>query len=103
MSKSKGNAVFPEEMINKYGADAIRFYFFTVNQPWEGKRFDEKDLRKTYNRFILTVENLLNFLLLYTKKSKASSTEIKNILDRWILSKTENLKKDVDQLYQIMM
>ncbi len=98
MSKSKGNAVFPEEMINKYGADAIRFYFFTVNQPWEGKRFDEKDLRKTYNRFILTVENLLNFLLLYTKKSKASSTEIKNILDRWILSKMENLKKDVDQL-----
>ena len=101
MSKSRGNAVFPEEMIQKYGADTIRFYFFTINQPWESKKFDEKDLRKTYNRFILTIENLLNFLLTYTntktKKLKTVSLK-KEILDNWILSKIENLKKEIDDL-----
>lgn len=97
MSKSKGNVVWPKEMIEKYGADAIRFYFFTINQPWESKRFDENDLRKTYNRFILTTENLINFFLLYSKKKKIALPESKSVLNQWILSRTENLKKDVDK------
>jgi len=96
MSKSKGNAVWPGELIQKYGADTIRFYFYTVNQPWESKRFDENDLRKTYNRFILTVENILNFFLVYSKKAKKTTKSKNNILDEWILSKTENFKKEVD-------
>src|SRR3989338_10023667 len=60
MSKSTGNVVDPMEMIQKYGADAVRWYMYTVNQPGDSKRFDEKDLadivRKVFN-MLLNVEN----------------------------------------------
>src|SRR3990172_9971218 len=57
MSKSKGNIVNPWEMIEKYGADAIRWYFYTANAPGDAKRFDERDLSNKLRGFIGTFWN----------------------------------------------
>jgi len=100
MSKSKGNVVDPWEMIEKYGADALRWYSFTVNQPWDPKLFDEKDLDQRFKKFVMTFWNCYTFWKTYSKGLKVSSsltqkmTESKNILDKWILSKLNRLIKN---------
>jgi isoleucyl-tRNA synthetase len=93
MSKSKGNIVNPWDVIDKYGADSTRWYFYTVNQPGESKTFIEKDLDSVFKRFILTLWN--NFIFFNTYKDKLvfedKTFKSKNILDQWILSKFNNL------------
>jgi len=107
MSKSKGNVVDPWNMIEKYGADALRWYSFTVNQPWDPKLFDEKDLDQGLKKFIMTFWNCYTFWNTYSKGLKFSSSSIKkaieskNVLDRWILSKlnrlVQNTTEDLDK------
>lgn len=89
MSKSKGNVVDPWEMINKYGVDLVRWYFYTVNPPGEPKRFDEAELVKVRNQFHNLVFNSYVFLKTYGNSKNAStvSAKSKNILDQWILSR----------------
>ena len=88
MSKSKGNVVDPWQMIEKYGADVIRWYFYSVNSPGEPKRFDEGDLTKTLRRFFLTCLNVCIFYDTYADKSAdVFRVPITNPLDRWILSR----------------
>lgn len=97
MSKSKGNVVDPWQMIQKYGGDVVRWYFYTVNAPGEPKRFDENDLRKTLNKLFLLAYNSFVF---YNTYGKAKTKPIK-VLDEWILARlnetikavTENLEK----------
>ncbi len=90
MSKSKGNVVEPFTVIDKYGADAVRWYFYTVNPPGETKNFDEQELQKTFRQFHLILWNSLVFWKTYAlKKSdlKFKISDPKNLLDKWILAR----------------
>ena len=94
MSKSKGNVIDPWKMIDAYGADAIRWYFYTVNPPAEPKRFDEVDLQKSSRKFLSTLYNSFVFLCTYGNKSNTEediSTPSLHVLDRWILSRLESV------------
>jgi len=90
MSKSKGNVVDPWTIVEKYGADATRWYFFTINQPGEPKLFSEKDVQETLRNFVLTFWNCFSFYQTYAIKKKVSKKS-KNVLDRWILSRLNSL------------
>ena len=95
MSKSKGNAVNPWEMIEKYGVDTLRWYFYSINAPGEPKRFDEKDIATKLRGFLMTFWN--SFVLFDTyvdtlKIGKASSTYM---LDRWLGVRLDALTKEV--------
>jgi len=96
MSKSKGNVVEPFEIMEKYGADAPRWYFYIVNPSGEPKRFDEDKLKTFFQRFILTYLNVFNFFNLYLKKPKKIIFS-KKFLDSWILSRIETTKQKVTQ------
>ncbi len=99
MSKSKGNVVDPWLMLKKYGADAVRWYFITINQPSEPKLFSEKDIKERLNKFVMTLWNSYAFLALYCPKKvleskfQISKSQISNLtlLDRWILSRLHKL------------
>lgn len=84
MSKSKGNIVDPWQTVEKYGADVVRWYFFTVNDPGDPKRFDEADLLKTYRRFHLLFYNSFVFLETYTKGKNIAAARKYSLLDEWI-------------------
>ena len=90
MSKSKGNVVDPWYIIEKYGADAVRWYFYTVNQPGDPKLFAEKDIDQSLKKFILILWNCFTFYQTY-KKTKNKKQKTKNILDRWIISELNEL------------
>ncbi len=94
MSKSKGNVIEPFEVMEKYGADAVRWYFYIINPSWEPKRFDENELKTFFKRFVLTYLNVFNFFNLYSKKPKKIVFS-KNFLDLWILSRIETTKQEV--------
>jgi isoleucyl-tRNA synthetase len=95
MSKSKGNVVDPWYIIQKYGVETTRWYFFTINQPGDPKLFSEKDVGEALKRFILTFWNCYLFFETYGKKKEIVSSKSKNILDKWIVSRLENLVKKV--------
>ncbi|MFC1630043.1 isoleucine--tRNA ligase, partial [Patescibacteria group bacterium] len=98
MSKSKGNIVWPKDVIEKYGADSARFYFYTTNQVAEPKRFDFKDVETVYRKFLGTLNNCQMFLLTYLPENfKQKKTKPSHILDKWILSRLENTKDQVNQ------
>lgn len=84
MSKSKGNIVNPWEMIEKYGADVVRWYFYTINPPGEPKRFDENDLLKISRQFVSLLYNSAVFYFTYGSKKVKPAFNSTNILDKWI-------------------
>ena len=90
MSKSKGNIVSHWDMINKYGIDSVRWYFYTVNQPGEPKLFNEKDIDSALKRFLIILWNCFVFLETYKPKSRMK-IKSRNLLDKWIISKLNNL------------
>jgi len=107
MSKSLGNIVDPWEMMHKYGADTLRLWMYSVNQPGDAKSFDEKVVSELHNKFFNLLYNVLAFYELYRDKSLeenfSSSTtkmESKNVLDKWIIARlnelTENTTKQLD-------
>lgn len=94
MSKSKGNVVDPFYLAKKYGADAIRWYFFTVNQPWDPKLFSEKDVFESLRKFIFTLWNCYAFYENYVPRNFLFSKKLLKpnfCLNRWILSRLNNL------------
>jgi len=101
MSKAKGNVVEPEAIINKYGADALRWYFFTSSPPGNVRRFAEKSVAEVTRRFLLTLWNVYSFFITYanidhfTPSSEGASLEPSE-LDRWIISELNQLIADVD-------
>jgi len=102
MSKSKGNIVSPWDMVAKYGADSVRWYFYTVNQPGEPKLFAEKDLADALRRFIMILWNCYAFFVTYVPKkefpiSNFQFSKPKNILDKWIISKLNGLIEQVTE------
>lgn len=97
MSKSKGNVVDPWLMVEKYGADSLRWYLYTVNQPSDPKLFIEKDIDKALKKFIMTFWNCYIFLQTYKSKNlnfDVKSLELKNPLDKWILSRLNSVIKE---------
>jgi len=103
MSKSKGNVVNPFDMIQKYGIDTLRWYFYSINSPGEPKRFDEKDLLLKQRSFLGTWWNSFVLFDTYVGKVKSqkakgkSAGKKKHVLDRWILEKTNQLVSDVTE------
>ncbi len=101
MSKAKGNVVEPGVIINKYGADALRWYFFTASPPGNVRRFSEKLVSEVTRRFLLTLWNVYSFFVTYanidqfTPGSGGASIEPSE-LDRWIISELNQLIADVD-------
>ena len=95
MSKSKGNVVNPWGMIEKYGADSVRWYFYTLNQPWDYKNFDEPDLQKSYRKFVSTLANTLEFHKIYRSSRSNKPYKTYNFLDKWILSRLNSVILDV--------
>ncbi len=99
MSKSKGNVVDPFEAMDKYGADVIRYYLFTVNQPGEAKRFDEKAVDEVTKKVFLILWNVLTYYKMYAGEGAAfvdkALASPKHELDAWILSETSRLVASV--------
>ncbi|TSC69526.1 MAG: isoleucyl-tRNA synthetase [Parcubacteria group bacterium Gr01-1014_66] len=96
MSKSKGNVVDPWEMIGKYGADALRWYMYTINAPGEAKRFDETDVVQRLRGFLQTWWNCFVFFDTYVEKiSGKPSFERKergmNVLDKWVVIRLQEV------------
>jgi len=95
MSKSKGNVVDPWEICNKFGADSLRWYLYTVNQAGEPKRFNIKDVIDKNRRIFGTLLNSFIFFETYKGKDfKPKKIKSNNVLDKWIISKF-NLLNDL--------
>lgn len=103
MSKSKGNAVDPFETIEKYSADATRWYMITNAQPWDNLKFDTEGIAEVQRKFFGTLHNTYAFFSLYANIDKFTYAEAeipvdeRPELDRWILSLLNSLVKDVDE------
>ncbi|MFH0928492.1 MAG: isoleucine--tRNA ligase [bacterium] len=98
MSKSKGNVVKPEDVIKKYGADAVRMFFYTVNQPGDVKRFDEKDLDGIVKKVFMILWNVVLFRKMYGSEKVGSGewgVGSENLLDKWVLAETATLIEKV--------
>jgi isoleucyl-tRNA synthetase len=92
MSKSMGNAVEPWEVIDRFGADALRWYFFTSKQPWDGYRFSMETIEEAVRQFLLQLWNTYGFYVLYANANgidrRAAAAAAPAIeLDRWALSR----------------
>jgi len=94
MSKSKGNAVEPWAVIEKYGTDAIRWFFFTVNAPGDSVRFNEEEVLLKLRGALSTLWNSLVLFDTYVDKIqdfKLEAQTSKNVLDQWIVAKLDEL------------
>jgi isoleucyl-tRNA synthetase len=104
MSKSKGNVVDPFEAVNKMGADAIRHYFFTLNQPGEYKRFDEKGVEEVTKKVFMILWNVLSFHQMYAAEvghgDYRQAPAPKHVLDEWVLSELTALTSKVGKGFQ---
>jgi isoleucyl-tRNA synthetase len=101
MSKSKGNAVYPRGLIDKYGADALRWHLYTASPPGNARRFEEKQVLEVTRRFLMTLWNVYSFFVMYAnidqyKPGMNTNGSLISELDRWILSELNQLIKDVD-------
>jgi len=97
MSKSKGNIVQSSEIIDNFGVDVARWYFYTINQAGDPKRFDLKDVKDIYNRFFGTLYNTFVFYKTYVEKNfkPRKNFKPKNILDRWIFSLLNSVNLEI--------
>ncbi len=106
MSKRLGNAVDPFEMLDKYGADAIRWYMMTNAQPWDNLKFDEAGVDEVRRKFFGTLYNSYSFFALYANvdgfepdKKYEAKAELSE-LDCWIISLMNTLVADVRAAYE---
>ena len=102
MSKSKGNAVDPFEALEKYGADAIRWYFYINSAPWLPNRFHGKAVTEGQRKFMGTLWNTYAFFVLYANIDEFDVTKYTleydklSVMDKWLLSKMNTMVKSVD-------
>ncbi len=100
MSKSRGNIIEPFYILEKYGSDSLRWFFYTVNAPGDSKRMGEKDVQESLRKFILILWNVYSFFITYANIDRwvpQKLAESDEILDKWVLSYFNKLTKDVAQ------
>ena len=103
MSKSKGNAVDPFEALEKFGADAIRWYFYTNSAPWLPNRFHDKAVTEGQRKFMGTLWNTYAFYVLYANIDEFDPTKYDiskcslTVMDKWLLSKLNSMVGTVDE------
>ena len=103
MSKHLGNVVDPFEMLDKFGADALRWYFYTTSAPWLPSRFSEEAVQEGQRKFLATLQNTYAFFAMYAQidgfdpvAHPLEKVEL-SLMDRWILSKLNTLIAEVDE------
>ena len=107
MSKHKGNVVDPWSVLDKQGADAVRWYFYTNSAPWIPSRFGAEAVSEVQRKFQGTLWNTYAFFALYAEIDKydPSKYDLKkcklSLMDKWVLSKLNTLVKNVDQMLAV--
>ena len=102
MSKHLGNVVDPWDILNKQGADAARWYFYSANQPWLPSRFSDNAVNEGIRKFIGTYWNTYSFYIMYADidnfdpNKYTLDTANLNVMDKWVLSKLNSLVADVN-------
>ena len=106
MSKRLGNAVDPFGALDKYGADAVRWYMLTNSSPWENLKFDPEGVDEIRRKFFGTLYNTYGFFALYANVDSVDSEQltVDNLqlteIDKWVLSKLNSLIKEVTAAYE---
>ena len=106
MSKRLGNATDPFKTIDKYGADATRWYMISNAQPWDNLKFDESGIQEVQRKFFGTLYNTYSFFALYANIDRFNysenevAVENRSEIDRWILSELNTLIKKVEGNYE---
>ncbi|MBN1949299.1 MAG: isoleucine--tRNA ligase [Candidatus Cloacimonetes bacterium] len=101
MSKSRGNTINPIQLMQEFGADAIRWYLLAVSPPWIPTKFDEKGVIEIVNKFVGTLKNVYSFYVTYANIDNFSAREQdiprtrENEIDQWIISRLHTLIKQV--------
>ncbi len=103
MSKSRGNTVSPFEMLDKYGADALRWYLVSTSPAWNPTKFDEDGVKEVISKFFGTLKNIYNFFVLYSNLDDLDPEKLdvpydkRPELDRWILSRYNKVIKEATE------
>jgi len=103
MSKHKGNVVDPWAILDKQGADAVRWYFYTASAPWLPSRFSEEAVSEVQRKFMGTFWNTYAFYIMYARLDDFDPTRYDLVparlgaLDRWVLSRLNSLIRNVDR------
>ncbi|MCC5942904.1 MAG: isoleucine--tRNA ligase [Balneolaceae bacterium] len=106
MSKSKGNTVDPNEVIQKFGADTVRWYMMSNSSPWENLKFSEEGLSEVQRKFFNTIINTYSFFALYanidgfTYKGSPIPITDRTEMDRWIISRLNTTIKQTDDFLE---
>ena len=95
MSKSVGNVISPWDMMDKYGADALRFWMYSINQPGDSKNFDEKTVDEIVKKVFNLAANVTTFYKTYAAEAQSGNAQdargSQDILDRWIIARLDQL------------
>ena len=106
MSKRLGNAINPFDNIEKYGADAVRWYMITNSQPWDNLKYDEAGVQEVARSFFGKLYQTYSFLAMYANvdgwhfEEPEVAMSQRSEMDRWILSSLNSLIRDVEQSYE---
>lgn len=106
MSKSTGNIIDPVSIMQKYGADTIRFYMTYVSPVWTPLKFSEEGVKEAYSKYTSTFKNSYSFFEMYANADNIDPREYdipvenRELIDKWLLSKLNKLVRDVNLAYQ---